>query len=138
MTLGKNFRLPQHVLPRAYRASLTLDLDKDSFVGEAEIDLVLSEPSSVIHLHSIGLDVAKAAVKSSETAPVVTVDAESETVTLTWPTPIDVGATTLSISWSGRFSPGLRGLYRAGTVALRAALIPIAATENEVNSLVAS
>src|SRR3569832_72526 len=44
--------------------------------------------------------------------------AESETVTLVFPAPLPAGTATLHLTWSGRFRPGLRGLYRAGRIAV--------------------
>src|SRR5207302_2109817 len=45
-------------------------------------------------------------------------DAESETVTLTFSEPLPAGPVTLELGYGGAFSPGLRGLYRAGPVAV--------------------
>src|SRR5207302_6774982 len=45
-------------------------------------------------------------------------DAESETVTLTFSEPLPAGPVTLELGYGGAFSPGLRGLYRAGPLAV--------------------
>ena len=39
MTLGKNFRLPTDVKPKAYDADLRLDLNADRFEGELAIEV---------------------------------------------------------------------------------------------------
>jgi len=125
LQLGKNFRLPSTVRPVSYRAELAVDLGTDRFQGTADVDVVASEAVSRIHLHAVDLTVAAAEVlvpgATSGGQPVVTAivpDAVSETVTLELAAPLRPGAATLRLSWTGAFSPGLRGLYRAGAIAV--------------------
>ena len=47
-----------------------------------------------------------------------TADAESETVTLAFADELPAGAARVRIAYRGAFSPGLRGLYRAGSIAV--------------------
>src|SRR5205814_8817422 len=42
----------------------------------------------------------------------------SETVTLRFDRDLPAGAVVLDIAWRGKFSPSLRGLYRAGSLAV--------------------
>ena len=121
MTLGKNFRLPLEVKPTRYHADLRVDLDTATFEGHLTIDLTLAASRSAITLHAVELDVKTAAVDldaGAVTASAIRTDAESETLTLDFPAPLPAGKTTLRLAWSGRFSPGLRGLYRAGSLAV--------------------
>ncbi len=122
MNPGKNFRLPRTILPRAYRAILTLDLERGTFAGKVEIDVDLANAVPAIHLHAVGLDLTRITFSRADDPEVplqVTVDAESETATVTAPTGLlGPGAARLSVDWTGAFSPGLRGLYRAGAVAV--------------------
>ncbi|HET6279744.1 MAG TPA: DUF2808 domain-containing protein, partial [Polyangia bacterium] len=121
MTLGKNFRLPVDVRPTRYATELRLDLALDRFTGQLLIDLALREPRREIHLHAVDLEVSNASAEvggRTISAQKTTIDAESETVTLTFDEPVPAGASTLRLSWSGRFTPGLRGLYRAGPIAV--------------------
>jgi puromycin-sensitive aminopeptidase len=121
VTLGKNFRLPLEVKPTRYRAELRVDLDAARFEGQLMIDLTLGAPRSAITLHAVELDVKTAAVdlESGAIAPTaIRADAESETLTFDFPSALPAGKTTLRLAWSGRFSPGLRGLYRAGSLAV--------------------
>jgi puromycin-sensitive aminopeptidase len=123
VTPGKNFRLPRSILPRAYRVILSLDVERGTFEGAEEIDLELASEVSAIHLHAVGLAVTDARVTPAGQPAIpmtVTADPESETVTLAWspPRPLAAGSAALSLSFSGGFSPGLRGLYRAGSVAV--------------------
>ena len=120
MTLGKNFRLPTDVKPKAYEADLRLDLAADRFDGELGIDVVLGAARPEITVHAVGLEVldARAEVGQRTIAAKTTADAESETVTLTFPEALPAGEVHVRIGYRGAFSPGLRGLYRAGSVAV--------------------
>ncbi len=121
MTLGKNFRLPRTVLPRAYRAELSVDLEQDRFEGHLEIDIQLTIPAARVSLHAVGLSVGEAqaiVAGASRAARSIDADAESETITLEFSEPLLPGEAVLRLSWTGRFSPGLRGLYRAGRIAV--------------------
>jgi puromycin-sensitive aminopeptidase len=120
MTLGKNFRLPLDARPLAYRADLRLDLGADRFDGALEIDVHLTAPRAVIHLHAVALEIraASAAVDGRTLPAATTADAESETVTLAFAEALPAGELTLQLAYAGAFSPGLRGLYRAGALAV--------------------
>ena len=121
MTLGKNFRLPVDVRPTRYAAELRIDLVHDRFTGQLLIDLALRESRREIYLHAVDLDVSAASASVNGrtlSAEKTSVDVESETVALTFAEPLPAGATALRLGWSGKFTPGLRGLYRAGPVAV--------------------
>ena len=117
MTLGKNFRLPGDVRPLRYSAHLAPDLANGKFEGRMELEVRLEKPRREIHLHAIDLHLERARARPSLRAS-VTADAESETVTLQFDSELPAGTHVLDIAWSGKFSPGLRGLYRAGPVAV--------------------
>ena len=129
MTLGKNFRLPATVRPRSYTAELAIDLRKGSFEGTLQIALDLAIATPRVHLHAVGLVIHRAvltrALANAESANAervsarsIVADAESESVTLDFAEALRPGPATLELGWSGQFSPGLRGLYRAGTIAV--------------------
>ena len=117
MTLGKNFRLPLDVRPVRYSAHLAPDLAKGAFEGRMELEVRLEQPRREIHLHAVGLEVGRARARPAARAT-VSADSESETVTLVFPEDLAPGTHVLDIAWSGKFSPGLRGLYRAGPLAV--------------------
>ncbi|HVU49378.1 MAG TPA: M1 family metallopeptidase [Polyangia bacterium] len=121
MRLGKNFRLPLDVRPKAYRADVSVDMAANTFEGGISIELSLERPVTEIHLHAVGLEVLGAHVHliGRSIDATTSVDAESETVTLAFaqPVPVDHSA-TLELGYRGAFSPGLRGLYRAGGLAV--------------------
>ena len=120
MTLGKNFRLPTDVKPAAYDADLRLDLNADRFDGELAIDVALGGARRAITLHAVGLEVREASAEAGTRtiAAKATADAESETVTLEFAEELPAGAARVRIAYRGAFSPGLRGLYRAGSIAV--------------------
>src|SRR5205807_2036191 len=117
MTLGKNFRLPLDVRPVRYSAHLAPDLAKGTFEGRLELEVRLDAPRREIHLHAIGLELQRARARPSSRAQ-VSADAASETVTLRFDQDLPKGNHVLDIAWSGKFSAGLRGLYRAGPLAV--------------------
>jgi len=121
VSLGKNFRLPLDARPVRYRAHLAPDLEKGTFEGRLELELFLEKPRRELHLHAVGLTLerarARTASKTSK-AEKIAPDAESETVTLTFADELAPGPWVLDIAWSGKFSAGLRGLYRAGPLAV--------------------
>jgi puromycin-sensitive aminopeptidase len=121
MGLGKNFRLPEDVRPTRYRADLAPDLEQGRFEGRMDIELALARPRREIVLHGIELQVDRAELRAGgkTLAPErIEPDAESQTISLRFGEEIPKGAATLQIAWKGSFSPGLRGLYRAGPVAV--------------------
>ena len=120
MSLGKNFRLPLDCRPIRYSAHLAPDVAKGAFEGRMELEVRLDAPRREIHLHAVGLTVARARARVQDRALKATssADAESETVTLRFEEELPRGGVILDLAWSGKFSPGLRGLYRAGPLAV--------------------
>ncbi len=121
MVLGKNFRLPLDVRPSVYRVHLAIDLAQDRFEGRLQIDLSLAEPRSEVILHGVDLTITRAelyAGKQRLRAISTSADAESQTLTLKLAGEAPAGPAMLQLAWEGKFSPGLRGLYRAGPLAV--------------------
>ncbi|GAC1347244.1 MAG: M1 family metallopeptidase [Myxococcales bacterium] len=121
MALGKNFRLPLDATPVRYRARLTPSLAAGTFEGALELELKLARPRRELVLHAIDLTLERAQLRAggkTVRAERIAADAESETVTLSFDGEVPAGAAVLELSWRGKFSPGLRGLYRAGPLAV--------------------
>jgi puromycin-sensitive aminopeptidase len=121
VALGKNFRLPLDAKPVRYSAHLAPDLTAGTFEGRMELEVQLDKPRRELQLHAVGLDVQKARARLAKGATVkasVSVDAESETITLKFESDLPKGPAMLDLAWSGKFSAGLRGLYRAGPLAV--------------------
>jgi puromycin-sensitive aminopeptidase len=120
----RNYRLPPAIRPVRHDASLSVDLDRGTFVGRIRISLSIEREAAWIALHAAGLVVTRATVIVGGTALEGKVDVfpDSETILLSTGDMIPVGRTEVEIEWTGAFSAGLRGLYRAG---------PLAATQFE-------
>jgi puromycin-sensitive aminopeptidase len=120
VTLGKDFRLPPDTRPASYDAEVRLDLGSDRFTSEIAIALRLERPRRDVTLHGVGLEVteATASVGGTDRRATASTDTVSETITLTFAEPLPAGDVRLRIAYRGAFSPGLRGLYRAGTLAV--------------------
>ncbi len=121
MTLGKDFRLPTEVKPKTYDADLRLDLGAGQFEGRLDIALLLASPRREIVVHGVDLDVVTADAELPDgrrLAATVTADATSETISFAFPEILAAGAVRLALAYRGGFSPGLRGLYRAGPLAV--------------------
>lgn len=119
-TDDRNFRLPTSIRPSRYDAHLSLDLSAKTFEGKVTIELSLEGAVNELLLHAVELNVSSAKVRfegGERTGTVKTV-AASETVVLGFDEPVPKGAVALELSWTGRFSPGLRGLYMGGQVAV--------------------
>src|SRR4051812_13239888 len=119
-TEDKNFRLPGTARPRRYAATVTLDFDQKTFQGEEKVELTLEQGGRELVVHAVELDLQKARV----TAQGRTWDASSTrlspvsgTAVLEFQEPLPKGEAVLEVTWSGKFSGGLRGLYFAGGVA---------------------
>src|SRR5207248_11240267 len=78
-------------------------------------------PRREVTLHAVELSVERARAGTAGNAIRairIESDAESETVTLSFEQEIPAGTAVLDLAWRGKVSPGLRGLYRAGPVAV--------------------
>jgi puromycin-sensitive aminopeptidase len=119
--LDKNLRLAVGIRPIAYDARLDLDIPGRAFRGTETITISLAEAADAIVLHAVGLEIASASCVFAGTevqAAVVPAAPESEAVVLRLPQPVGPGEAQLRLAWSGAFSPGLRGLYQAGPLAV--------------------
>jgi puromycin-sensitive aminopeptidase len=103
-----------------YEAALSVDLAGGRFAGREVVELHLARASDEVALHAVDLEVVRAVCRAGSRSIAASVERvePSETLLLTFPETIPAGAATLEIEWSGRFSPGLRGLYRAGPIAV--------------------
>jgi puromycin-sensitive aminopeptidase len=120
----RNFRLPQSIRPVRLDAFLSIDLEGRAFTGRIQVSLSVEREAAWIALHAAGLTVTRATVTVGGTELEGKVDAfaASETILLSTGDMIPVGRTEVVLEWTGKFSAGLRGLYRAG---------PLAATQFE-------
>ena len=78
MSLGKNFRLPLDCRPVRYSAHLAPDVAKGAFEGRMELEVRLDAPRREIHLHAVGLTVARARARVQDRALKATSSADAE------------------------------------------------------------
>lgn len=119
-TADKNFRLSKSIKPTRYLPTVTLDLERRTFEGKGQIELNLSAPAQEIILHAVELELFEVTLKrgSEAWAPrAVRMEPLSGTAVLEFAAPVAEGPATLELSWRGKFSRGLRGLYLAGGIA---------------------
>jgi puromycin-sensitive aminopeptidase len=121
VTLGKNFRLPSDIRPKSYDAELRLDMVEARFECLLTLTLTLPPARREIVLHAVDLEVVSATLATSggpSLAGTPSLDPVSQTVTLTFSEELPAGSAKLALAYRGAFSPGLRGLYRAGPLAV--------------------
>jgi puromycin-sensitive aminopeptidase len=120
----RDFRLPETVRPLRYEPFLSLDPAAGTFHGHVRIALRLDAPAEGIALHAAGLRITRATIRTGDAATQARVEPfpASETVLLSIGSRLPAGPAEVEVAWEGAFSPGLRGLYRAG---------PLAATQFE-------
>jgi len=106
-------RLPGGVHPEAYTLTLTPDLQAATFTGEETIVLTLDAPSTTITLNAA--EIKFLSVKSGSQTATVSLDAEKEQATFTFPQALPAGKATLSISYTGILNDKLRGFYLSRT-----------------------
>jgi cytosol alanyl aminopeptidase len=97
-------RLPRNFLPTGYTARLAIDPAQSGFDGSIAIAGNVAQRSSVIWLHGYQLDVARAVARrgASETALTVSKHGE-DLLELRAATPLDVGAWTLALDYTGKY-----------------------------------
>lgn len=120
-TQDKNFRLRRSVRPVRYEITLDVDMAQKRFTGQQTITVRLDAAADEIVLHANQLNVTRAIARAGkETHPAKSIEpvAVSETVLLTFATPLPPGEHALDLTWDGKFSEGLRGLYPAGKLAV--------------------
>jgi puromycin-sensitive aminopeptidase len=115
MATEADYRLPRSVIPAHYAIMLEPDLDAATFTGSVVIDVDIAEPVMEIVLNAIELDIAGAEVVVGERTmvPEVSLDEESERLTLGLDFSIPVGPASIRISFTGILNDQLHGFYRS-------------------------
>ena len=118
--LAQAQRLPKTVLPEHYRLALTPDLKTATFGGDETIDVTLTEASKTIALNAAEITfktVTATPVSGSGAAvtAVVSLDADKQQATFTFPTELPAGKVKLAIAYSGILNDKLRGFYLSKT-----------------------
>jgi puromycin-sensitive aminopeptidase len=111
------YRLPRTVTPSRYDISLRVDPTAPTFDGTVEVAVSVHEPVTEIVLNAKDMTVTGARIASTGGSAVdatgVELDVERDRLTLTFGSPLGVGDHTLHITFSGRLSDHMEGMYRS-------------------------
>ena len=109
------YRLPLHVTPRRYDLKLDAQLGREDFSGQVVITLHLHQPTGTIDLHARDITVLQAELMvNGQTYPAaVTMDPDNERMVLQFSQTFAVGEASLALTFQGKVSQMLKGLYLA-------------------------
>jgi aminopeptidase N len=106
-------RLSGNVIPEHYALWFAPDLTKATFRGRETIRVQLKTPATAVTLHAAEIEFVEAVIEAggrTQTAR-VTLDATTETATLTVPQPLPAGGAAIRITYNGILNDKLRGFY---------------------------
>src|SRR5499427_7767601 len=109
-------RLPTTVLPERYEIRLTPDLAAATFAGEERVSIQVLEPVRQIVLNAAELEIQAVSATSADGTLIkgaVTLDADNEQATLSFPELMTPGQRELQIKFSGILNDKLHGFYRS-------------------------
>ncbi len=129
-------RLATTVLPRSYDLLVSPDLETCRYTGRVEIALEITEPTSAIELHAVGLDVELELLEAGIDAPdrvaaTLRLDPERERVAITTDRPLPAGQARLALRFGGAITDSLVGFYRSRYIDDEGRTRVIAATQFE-------
>src|SRR5579875_990554 len=106
-------RLPTNVTPAHYTLKLAPDLKTATFTGVEKIDVNVAQPTKSITLNAaeIKFDSVEAVSGGTRQTATVTLDADKQQATFTFPDTIAAGSAVLEIHYSGILNNELRGFY---------------------------
>ncbi|MDQ2690767.1 MAG: M1 family metallopeptidase, partial [Chloroflexota bacterium] len=109
------YRLPTHASPRRYDIQLHAQVGREDFNGRVLIALDLHEAKDTIDLHARDLTIGPAnlVVNGQSLPATVTMDPDNERIILQFPQAIPAGEASLDITFDGKVSQALKGLYIA-------------------------
>jgi len=108
--------LPANVKPNKYRLTLQPDLNTFTFKGEQTVDIEIVEPTARIVLNAAELEITGVTLRrnGSETSThSVSLDADTETVTLDFGRTLSPGRAQLEMEFTGILNDRLVGFYRS-------------------------
>ena len=108
--------LPASVKPNKYRLTLQPDLNTFTFKGEQTVDIEIVEPTARIVLNAAELEISGVTLRrnGSETSThSVSLDADTETVTLDFGRTLSPGRAQLEMEFTGILNDRLVGFYRS-------------------------
>src|SRR2546422_2326268 len=131
MSLLIDGRLPMAVVPQRYELLLTVEPDRGEFSGSVAVRVQVREPVRAITLHALELAVPRAVVEAggARFPAHISLDPDSETITLTPDREVPAGPAALPLDFSGRLNRQMRGLYQATARAERHAVTQVEPTD---------
>jgi aminopeptidase N len=105
-------RLPKTVVPQNYAIELTPDAKELTVSGQEVIDIEVREPTARLVLNAVNMTLAEATVDDKARSE-ISLDAASETATLTLREPLAAGPHRLRIVFAAKINTFARGLYFA-------------------------
>lgn len=103
--------LPDGVTPAHYRIDFTPDLQKLTFEGSVEIDVVVRGDTGSIVLNAADLVIESALLDKGAAQLSVAYDEQGQTVTLTADRPVPSGVHTLKLEYRGKVYQNASGLF---------------------------
>jgi len=110
------YRLPLTVRPTRYDLILEPDLDAAVFAGSVSIQILLAEPTKIIVLNAIELDLDAATLTTSDGIIAISsieLDEQTERATIHLAEPAPQGEAKLQVAFRGVLNDKLRGFYRS-------------------------
>ncbi len=110
-------RLPTNAIPTHYTLTLAPDLKTATFTGVEKIDVNIAQPTSSITLNAAEIKFESVAIVSGGTRQTgtVTLDADKQQATFTFPNTVAAGTAVLEIHYTGILNNELRGFYLSKT-----------------------
>jgi len=110
-------KLPKDVIPLLYDAHLVPDVQADTFRGEQRVEIEVVRATRRIVLNAANLTIERASLLGAgmlerSLAPVL--DAQQETLSFEFETPLNPGRYTLALRFSGQINREGRGLFQVG------------------------
>jgi aminopeptidase N/puromycin-sensitive aminopeptidase len=110
---GMAQRLPKLAVPESYKLTFAPDLTKKTFTGEETIQVRVLRPTAEIVLHAADIDFQQVTITSTvgtQTAK-VTLDKDGQIAHLAVDKPLQPGAATIQVRYTGLLNDQLRGFY---------------------------
>jgi aminopeptidase N len=107
-------QLPRGVVPTHYAIEVAPHAERLAFDGKARIDLEVRQPTDRIVLQALDLAFAHSTLSTPQgkaLVPKVSVDADAQTATFAFDSPLAPGRYTLSTDYTGRIGTQANGLF---------------------------
>ncbi len=110
-----DLRLPADVHPTAEALELTIDPERDTFAGKADLDVELAQARQSVWLHARGLHITSARVTPDGGAAIAatwTDEDDRGLGRLALSSTVPAGRARIHVEYDAPFTPGTQGLFR--------------------------